>query len=282
MKTGIVLEGGAMRGLYSAGVLDVIMEEGIEAEGLVGVSAGAAFGCNYKSKQIGRAIRYNTKYCNDPRYGSIKSFLKTGDIFDVEFCYKTLPYELDPMDWDTFEKNPVEFYAVSTDMETGEAVYFKAEKEGEETMKMIQSSASMPLVSKPVLLNGREYLDGGISDAIPIKWFQSQGYEKNIVILTRPYGYRKKKSKMALLVKLMLRKYPKIVHAMNTRHIRYNETLDALEQMEKEGKVLLFYPPSDVLVKRTESDPKKLQAIYEAGRKDALKRLDELKRFVEK
>lgn len=281
MKTGIVLEGGGMRGLYSAGILDVLMENEMWADGIVGVSAGAVFGGNYKSKQIGRAIFYNKEVCKDPRYGTIRSLIKTGDMFEVEFCYHEIPEKLSPVDHNTYEKNPVEFYVTCTDVNTAEAVYHKSVTM-KESLKWIQASASMPLVSRPVEIDGKEYLDGGIAESIPIDFFRTKGFDKNIVILTRPRGYRKGKNKMILASKIFLKKYPAVIKAMKNRHIGYNQTLEKVFELEKKGEVLVFCPQKDVMVSRTESNPEKLQMIYDAGRKDALDRLEELKKFVEK
>lgn len=281
MKTGIVLEGGGMRGLYSAGILDVLMENEIWADGIVGVSAGAVFGGNYKSKQIGRAIFYNKEVCKDSRYGTIRSLIKTGDMFEVEFCYHEIPEKLSPVDHNTYEKNPVEFYVTCTDVNTAEAVYHKSVTM-KESLKWIQASASMPLVSRPVEIDGKEYLDGGIAESIPIDFFRTKGFDKNIVILTRPRGYRKGKNKMILASKIFLKRYPAVIKAMKNRHIGYNQTLEKVFELEKKGEVLVFCPQKDVMVSRTESNPEKLQMIYDAGRKDALERLEELKKFVEK
>lgn len=281
MKIGMVLEGGGMRGIYSAGILDVMMENGIKADGLVGVSAGAAFGCNFKSEQIGRALRYNKKYCNDPRYGSIKSFIKTGDIFDRDFCYHQIPLELDPFDTKTFQDNPMEFYATCTDVKTGEAVYHKCFTADEEDLEWFRASASMPLVSKLVEIGDGVYLDGGIADSIPIHFMTEQGYQKNIVILTRHEGYRKEKNKLLWLMRMVYRKYPEFVRAVQNRHINYNASLDEIYRLRDEGKVILFCPDEEGEISRTENKPENLELIYQMGRKHALGRLSELKAFTE-
>lgn len=269
-----------MRGLYSAGIIDVLLEQDIKVDGVIGVSAGTAFGCNYKSRQIGRTIRYNKKYCNDPRYGSMKSFFKTGDVFDREFCYRRIPKELDPFDYKTFTNNPVEFYATCTDVNTGEAVYKQCFTGDDTELEWFRASASMPLVSKIVEIDGGAYLDGGVADSIPIRWFRWKGYEKNIVVLTRPEGYRKKANKLMWLMKIVLRKYPKMIRAMKNRHINYNESLDELALLKEEGKVLLFYPEESLHVGRMESNPDKLEEAYQMGRRHALERLEEIRNFT--
>ena len=207
-KTGLVLEGGAMRGIFTAGVTDIMMENGIDFDGVIGVSAGAAFGCNYKSKQNGRAIRYNLKFCNDKRFCSVQSLIKTGDMFGAEFCYHELPSKHDIFDTKTFEENPQEFYVVCTDVITGKPVYKRLDKAEYNDLEWIRASASMPLASRIVEIDGYKLLDGGISDSIPLAYFQKIGYEKCVVILTQPKGYIKTPSKSIYAAKLMLRKYP--------------------------------------------------------------------------
>ena len=279
-KTGLVLEGGAMRGMYTAGVLDVLMEEKIQTDGVIGVSAGAVFGCNYKSGQIGRTLRYNLQFCGDKRYGSIHSLIKTGDIYDVEFCYHEIPEVIDPFDNEAFVKNPADFYVVCTDVETGKPVYHKCTDCGRADLKWMQASASMPLVSKIVETDGYKLLDGGIADSIPIMWFRRQGYKKNLVILTRPEGYRKKKMKFQKALNLMLRHYPNLAKAMARRYKVYNRTLDKLEELSKKGEVMILQPSRLIEVSRLEKDPEKLKALYQLGREDAKRKLEEIRAFL--
>ena len=278
MKTGLVLEGGAMRGVYTAGVLDVLMEQGIQADGVVGVSAGAVFGCNYISRQIGRTIRYNTKYCRDPRYGDFRSLLRSGNIYEEEFCYHELPDKLDPFDWETYKSSPVEFYLTCTDVDTGRAVYHKCTGERED-LRWMQASASMPFVSRIVEIDGRKLLDGGISDSIPIDWFRSIGFEKNLVVLTRPRGFRKQPPRGLPALRQMIRQYPALVTAMKTRHIRYNQALDQLSGLEKAHLALVLCPSRRIRVSKLERNPRKLKALYNLGRKDTERRLKEIKHF---
>ena len=279
MKTGLVLEGGAMRGMYTAGVLDVLMEKGIQMDGVVGVSAGAVFGSNYKSRQIGRSVRYNTKYCRDPRYGDFRSLIKSGDIYEEKFCYHELPEKLDPFDWDTYKNNPMDFYVVCTDVDTGRAVYHRCTGDKKD-LRWIQASASMPFVSRIVRNDGRQLLDGGISDSIPINWFRSIGYEKNLVVLTRPKGYRKKPPRGLPFLLHKIRQYPALSLAMKTRHIRYNQTLDQLPELEKAGLALVLRPSRRIKVSKLERNPWKLKALYKLGRKDTMQRLEEIRRFL--
>ncbi len=281
MKTGLVLEGGAMRGMFTAGVLDVLMEQNIEVDGVIGVSAGATFGCNYKSKQIGRTIRYNMKYCNDPRYCSFRSLLKTGDLFGAEFCYHTLPEQLDLFDNETYEASPVAFYMVTTDVNTGEPVYYKCDKFDHEGLEWVRASASMPLVSRIVEVGGRQMLDGGISDSIPLQYFQSIGYNKNLVILTQPRDYVKKENKLFPLMKLKLKQYPKLLETMKQRHITYNNTLEYIRTEEQNGTCFVLSPKEKLPIGRIEHHPERLKAVYDIGRETALAHLDEIKKFFQ-
>lgn len=280
MKTGLVLEGGAMRGMYTAGVLDVLMENDIKVDGTIGVSAGACFGCNYKSRQIGRSIRYNLKYCKDPRYVSIRSLLFSGDIYNAKFCYEEIPVHLDPFDVDTYQKNSTEFYVVATDVNTGKAVYQRLDKGDGDDIQWIRASASMPLVSRIVKIGEQELLDGGIADSIPFEWFIQNGYERNIVVLTQPKGYVKSKNSLMPLVRWRMKKYPKMIEAMAKRHIEYNECLKQLEQREQEGNTLVIRPSEPLGIKRTEKNPEKLKAVYELGRKDAEAMIGKIRDFL--
>lgn len=281
MRTGLVLEGGAMRGMYTAGVLDVFMENYIEVEGVIGVSAGAVFGCNYKSGQIGRTIRYNKKYCKDPRFGNIRSWLKSGDIYEEEFCYREIPGSLDPFDTKAFQENPVEFYVTCTDVYTGKPVYHRCDIGDETDVRWMQASASMPLVSKVVSIGNYRLLDGGISDSIPVKWFMEQGFEKNVVILTQPEGYRKEKNKLLPLLRRMMKKYPAVIESMRIRHEVYNATLDLLPELEKTGAAYVIRPSRRIKVSKTENNPDKLQALYDLGREDAEKQLNAVRDFLQ-
>lgn len=279
--TGLVLEGGAMRGMFTAGVLDVWMENGIVFDGTIGVSAGAVFGCNYQSGQIGRTLRYNLRFCRDWRYCSIRSLLLTGDLYGAKFCYWTLPMELDEMDYEAYAANPRPFYVVCTDVETGEAVYRLCERGDGDDREWFRASASMPLVSRAVEVSGRKLLDGGIADSVPIRYFESIGYGRNVVVLTQPEGFVKTPSKGLPLLRRALRKYPKVAEAMARRHEVYNETSAYISQREKEGAALVIRPPKALEVSRTEHDPVRLQAAYDLGRQEAVRRLDELKAFLE-
>ncbi len=277
MKTGLVMEGGAMRGMFTCGVLDVLMENGITFDGAVGVSAGATFGCNIKSHQIGRALRYNKKYCSDKRYHSIRSLFTTGDIYNVQFCYEELPYKLDKWDIDAFAKNPMEFYCVATDMTTGKAVYHKCENGEKKDIIWIQASASMPLVSRPVQIDGNVYLDGGMSDSIPLKFMEEKGYDKILVIETQPIDYVKGKQKYMPLIKLVYRKYPNMIKCMEERYLMYNEEKRYIRQKEERGEVEVIRPKQPLNINAIEKDPAQLQRVYDLGREAAMEYLKQKK-----
>lgn len=281
MKKGLIMEGGAMRGMFTAGIMDVMMEQGIEFDGAIGVSAGAAFGCNYKSKQIGRVIRYNTRYSQDKRYGGFRVLLKTGDFYSRDFCYGEIPSVLDVFDFDTYEQNPMEFYAVVTDVETGKAVYHKHESRHDHGFEWIRASASMPLVSGMVEIDGRKYLDGALADSIPVEFFESLGYERNIVILTQPLGFWKKPASLMPLLKLYYRKYPKLLEAISTRHEHYNREIDYIRRQEEAGKLLVIRPLEALPIERTERDPEILRQVYEIGRQVAEARMDEIRKYLQ-
>ena len=279
MKRGLVLEGGAMRGMFTAGVTDVMMEHGITYDGLVGVSAGAVFGCNYKSKQIGRTIRYNLKYCKDPRYCSVRSLLKTGDLFGTQFCYRDIPNELDPFDLETYQNNPMEFYVVATDVTTGRPVYHECPTGGGEDLDWFRASASMPLAANMVEIDGRKLLDGGISDSIPLKFAETR-YEKNVVVLTQPMGFVKEKNKALPVMRRVFKQNPRLIEVMARRHDNYNEATAYIREQERRGKVFVIRPEAPLDINRVEHDPEKIQRAYDHGRAVAEKRMAALKEFL--
>lgn len=280
-KSGLVLEGGAMRGLYTAGIIDVMMEHDIWPDATIGVSAGAAFGCNYKSRQPGRAIRYNMRFAKDPRYSGIHSLFTTGNYFNAEFAYHIVPHEYDIFDNDAFNKNPMEFHVVCTDVETGKPVYKMLDKASETTYDWIRASASMPLASKIVELEGHRLLDGGISDSIPLEHFEKMGYRHNVVILTQRQGYRKTHTMLMPLMKLSLRKYPKVVEAMDQRHIMYNQELDYVAEAERAGRCLVIRPEEDIPIGYTCHDPEQMKMVYNIGRRIGEANIDRIKSFYD-
>lgn len=280
MKKGLVLEGGAMRGMFSAGIMDVLMENNIEFDGIMGVSAGATFGCNYKSGQIGRTIRYNIKYARDKRYCSLKSLITTGNLYGADFCYHELPTKLDVFDHEAFVNNPTEFYIVCTNIETGKPIYHKCENLDYNNLEWMRASASLPLVAQIVEVDGYKLLDGGITDSIPLKKFEEMGYEKNLVILTQPYNYIKKKNSISAFINIAFKKYPKLIDAIKNRHIMYNNETQYVKERENDGFAFVLRPKEALPIDRTEHNPKILQAVYDEGRKTALENLDKIKIFL--
>ncbi len=281
MKRGLILEGGAMRGLFSAGIIDVMMEHHIWPDGLIGVSAGAAFGCNYKSRQIGRAIRYNMRFAKDGRYSGVRSLLCSGDYFNAEFAYHIVPCQYDIFDTKTFAENPMEFIIVCTDVETGKAVYKKLESVTHETLEWIRASASMPVVSRIVELDGYKLLDGGVADSIPLEHFETMGYDRNIVILTQPDGYQKEHNRLMPLMRLSLRHYPNMIEALDKRHIMYNQELQFVRTAEQEGRCLVIRPEERIPIGHLSHDPEQMKRVYEMGRETGMKNIERIKAYYQ-
>lgn len=280
IKKGLVMEGGAMRGMFTAGVIDVFLENDISFDGAIGVSAGATFGCNFKSKQIGRSIRYNLRFCKDSRYCGIKSLLTSGNLYNADFCYNQLPNNLDLFDYETYKNNPLKFYIVASDVRTGLPVYKELKSCDKNDLEWMRASASMPLVSKVVEIDGFKLLDGGMTDSIPLKYFESIGYNRNVVILTQPRDFIKKENKLIKIIKLFLSKYPKIVDAMKNRHIMYNSETKYIFDKADKGEVFVICPETSLGISRTESNGDKLMNTYQLGRDIAKKNLDSLRAFL--
>ena len=281
MKRGLVLEGGALRGLFSAGVMDVMMEHGIEFDGIVGVSAGSSFGCNYKSRQPGRVLRYNLRFCKDPRYLGLRSLIRTGNLVGAEFAYHTLPMELDIFDIKAFEENPTEFHVVCTDVLTGEPVYYKMDQVDYDSLEILRASASMPILTRPVKVSdGKLLLDGGISDSIPLGYFQGCGFGHNVVVLTQPLDYVKNPASK-LLFRVLMRRYPAIVEAMERRHEMYNSQLQYVHEQEKLGNTFVIAPDEPLPIGRVEMNPDKMRTVYELGREKCRELFPQLMRFMD-
>ena len=280
MKIGMVLEGGAMRGMYTAGVLDVFLDKDVKVDGIIGVSAGVLFGVNYCSKQRGRALRYNKRFCKDKNYMSLYSLIKTGNLVNKQFAFYDVPLIHDVFDTEEYKKSKTKFYATVTNVETGLAEYIVLDDIIEQ-MEVLRATGAMPYVSEMVEYDGKKYLDGALADSIPIDKCMEMGYDKIIVILTKPKNYRKKK-RAAWIAKLVYGKYPKLVEAINTRYKQYNDTMEKLERLEEEGKIFVFRPSRKVNMSRVEKDPDKLQEMYDLGINDGEKLLDNLKSFLKK
>lgn len=280
MTAGLALEGGGMRGLYTAGVLDVFMKHGVEFDHAVGVSAGAAFGVNLKSRQTGRAIRYNKRFCADPRYAGLKNLLCTGELYSIDFAYREVPLRLDPFDVEAAAANPMRFTAVCTDIATGEAVYRDIERGDGDDLDWIRASASVPLLARPVELEGREFLDGGIANSIPAAWMVAQGYDKNVVILTQPAGFAKEPNRLMPLLKRAYGAHPKLVELLADRHDRYNAQLEEVARLERDGRALVIRPSESVRVPLVVKDPEVLERIYQVGRRDGTAHIEDVERYL--
>ena len=280
MKKGLVLEGGGLRGMFSVGVTDVLMENDVRFDGMIGVSAGATFGCNVKSHQPTRALRYSIRFRNDVRYMGLTSLLTTGNLVNAEFCYRTVPDKYDLFDYEQFEQEAMEFQVVCTEATTGQAVYKRLDSLRGENMDWLRASASMPIVSRPVRVAGHTLLDGGIADSIPLHHFQQEGYGRCVVVLTQPKGFRKQQTRLIPLFHLCMRKYPRITEAMARRHIMYNEQLDYLHQQEQQGNALVIYPQAPLPIGRVQQDRKRMERVYQMGREAAIEALPRLREFM--
>ena len=278
MKVGLVLEGGAMRGMYTAGVIDSFLDHGVDVDAILGVSAGACFGCNLFSKQRGRVLRYNQRFAGDPRNISIRSLLTTGDIVNKEFAYYVIPTKYDIFDEEAFEAHGGEYWVVVTNVDTGEAEYMQMHHLLRD-IEMMRASASMPFCSKFVPIDGKNYLDGGVADSIPVRKALEMGFDKVIVVLTQPQDYRKKPMN-PLMIKAFYRKYPNLCKTLEERHARYNAQADDVAQLEKEGKIFVIRPEKALEIKRLEKDPKELERVYNIGLDDGEKSMDALKDYL--
>ena len=278
MKVGLVLEGGAMRGMFTAGVLDVFLDEQIHIDGIVSVSAGALFGVNFPSKQRGRVLRYNKKYLNDKRYMGWHSLFTTGNIVNKEFAFYQLPFELDVFDQAAFARSGIDFYTVLTNVESGEAEYVKIH-DAFEQMETLRATSAMPFVSKMVEIDGKKYLDGGIADSIPLRFCQQLGYDKIIVILTRPLDYRKTPTN-SLIFNAFYRRYPKLVERLTNRYADYNRAVEDVIRLNEQGEIFVIRPSVTLPIRRIEKDVAKVQAMYDLGVKDAKTVIPALKRYL--
>ncbi len=280
MKTGLLLEGGAMRGMYTNGVLDTLMEENVTTDGVMSVSAGALFGINFKSRQAGRALDYQKRFVGKKDYIGIHSLLTSGNIMNKDFCFDKLINDLSPFDFDTFSNSPMEFYAVVTEMKTAQPKYIQiTDLRDPDQLELLRASASMPFLSEIINVNGTEYLDGGITDSIPIQKMTELGYDKIITVLTRPSDYRKTKGP-ELPARLAYHKYPEFAKAINERYLMYNRQAELVNQMEAEGKTFVIRPSKTLNVKRFETDIDVLVEMYELGRSDAKALIEDIKNYL--
>lgn len=278
MKVGLVLEGGAMRGMFTAGVLDVFLDENIHIDGIVSVSAGALFGVNFPSKQKGRALRYNKQFLGDKRYIGWHSLLTTGNIVNKDFAFYEVPFKYDVFDNDAFKQSGIDFYATVTNVETGMAEYIKITDPFAQ-MEALRASSAMPYVSQFVEIDGKKYLDGGIADSIPLTFCQSLGFDKIIVVLTRPFQYRKTPSN-PLLSKLFYHRYPNLVHTLQNRYLEYNQQVEKVIAESEKGTIFVLRPSQTLPIKRIEKDLSKIQAMYDLGVADAIREMPALNAYL--
>ena len=279
-QAGLVLEGGGMKGIYTAGVLDFFLDKGLEFSSCYGVSAGACHLCSFLSKQRGRAWDISVDYLDDPAYCSVSSLLKTGDLFGVKMCYDDIPNRLNPYDYDTFDTYQGRAFAVVTNIVTGQPEYLRL-RDMHRDIEAVRASASLPLVSRNVKIGGKLYLDGGLSDSVPILRSILDGNRKNVVVLTKEVGYRRQPSKHLGLIRLRYAKYPKIYELMKNRHIAYNQMLDYLDAQEKNGQAFVIRPQKKSGVGRVEKDKEKLRLLYEEGYQEASESYERLMAYLD-
>ena len=279
MRTGLVLEGGAMRGMYTAGVLDSFLDHGVQVDGILGVSAGACFGCNLFSGQRGRVLRYNQRFMGDPRNVSLRSLITTGDIVNREFAYYTIPAQYDVFDEAAFEAHGGEYWVVVTNVETGEAEYMQMHHLLED-IEMMRASASMPFCSRMVEIGGKKYLDGGVADSIPVRHALTMGFDKVIVVMTQPDSYRKGPMNPAM-IRAFYRKYPNLCRTLMERHERYNAQAEEVRRLEAEGKIFVIRPKTPLSIRRLEKNPAELARVHGVGLRDAEESMTALKAYLE-
>ena len=281
MKVGLVLEGGGMRALFTAGVLDALLDvKELDIDGIVGVSAGALFGANYVSGQKERAIRYNKKYARDKRYMGLHSWITTGNAVNKEFAFYEIPFKLDVFDQEKFKQSKIDFYVVMTNVENGQAEYVLI-KDVFEQMEYLRATSALPFASKIIEINGKKYLDGGISDSIPIDYCQSLGYDKIIVVLTRPENIHKE-DKLNFLYKLVYRKYPNLVERLINMGKDYEVVLKKIKDLETENKIFVIRPPEVLKIGRLEKNEDKIQNVYDIGLNTGIKEIDNLLNYLNK
>lgn len=281
ISAGLILEGGGMRGIFTAGVLDFFLEQKLDFAACYGVSAGACHAASFLAGQHGRAYRVAVDYLDEKQYCSFQSLRTTGDLFGVKMIYDTIPNELDPYDYEAFLKNKTKFYATVTNCYTGLAEYLPV-RDMHRDLIAVRASASLPLLARPVGIRRQLYLDGGVADSIPLKAAMDAGYEKNVVVLTQHDGYQKKPNKAMPIIRKKYQKYPALVEALATRHERYNEALAFVGAQEKAGNAFVIRPQAPLHLGRIEKDRKKLEATYLKGYEEAKSRYLALLEFLGK
>lgn len=279
--TGLVLEGGGMRGVYTAGVLDYFMDKDIYFPYVIGVSAGACNAASYLSRQRGRNRIVNVDYVRHPEYISYKNLLlKRKGLFGMDFIFDEIPNKHEPFDFEAFSNATERLVIGTTDTVTGIPVYFEKADHNENILTVLRASASLPLMAPIIEYKGNKLLDGGIADPIPIHKSRADGNHRNVIILTQNEGYRKSKTKMEWLAKKIYNVHPGMAHVMLNRYQHYNQTLDEIEEMERRNEVFVIRPKQKLEVGRAERNPIKLNALYERGIEDAMNVYEELENFL--
>ncbi|SFT21957.1 patatin family protein [Paenibacillus sp. BC26] len=278
---GLVLEGGGMRGIYTAGVLDYFTEQNMYFPYTIGVSAGACMAASYLSRQLGRNREVNVGWVTDPRYISWKNYFSKGELFGMDFIFDELPNVIVPFDYQAFEASKEQFVIGTTDCDTGETIFYHRDEPGFDLLKIIRASSSLPFIAPIVEYNGRNLLDGGISDPIPLRKAESDGFKRNVIVLTRDTGYRKSHNRFGWLVRRAYRKYPEFVKVMLRRHEIYNDTLAYIDEQERKGNLFVIRPQQKLTVGRMERDPAKLDALYKEGYEDAKRLMPVMKAWMQ-
>lgn len=274
----LVLEGGGMRGLYTTGVLDAFLDSGVHFHTVVGVSAGASHALSYLSRQKGRARRVNIDYCRRSDYMGLRCLLKEGSLFGMDLLFRKIPYEYDLFDFNTFFSHEHRYLATVTSLETGKAEYLEPSTP-DEVLSAAMASCSLPFISKPVLIGGKPYLDGGIGDSIPVRKMAELGFPKTVVVLTQPAGYRKKAATHAWLSRAAYSRYPAFVRTLESRNERYNEVLDHVDALDSSGSAIVIRPQPQEGLDRLERDPRKLDSLHRSGYADAMARIRDIQEF---
>ena len=281
LKGALCLEGGSLRGLFTAGVLDAFLDNELYIEYVNGVSAGSMNGMNYISRQSGRSKRINMKYLHDKRYISYKAMFKSRQIFNFDFLFEEISNTLDPFEWEIFKKKKQKYEVVATDVKTGESRYFDKDN-CSDIVAAVKASASIPIMSKMIDVDKRKYLDGGISTSIAYKRAFELGYDRAIVVLTREDGYRKKPiSKInERLYKAYFKPLPNLIEKLMTVPERYNMMQEEMDELAREGKLLIIRPQKKVTVQRIEKNLTKLESLYNEGYEEGLKNIERIKDFI--
>ncbi|MFC3885915.1 patatin family protein [Bacillus songklensis] len=277
---GLVLEGGGMKGLYTAGVLEFFMEQNLFFPYVIGVSAGACMAASYLSRQKGRNKKVNIGLANDPRYLSFRNFIRKRQLFGMDFLFDEIPNKIVPFDFETMLNGNEQFVVGTTDCDTGKAVYYNKKEHGKDILQIIRASSSVPLIAPAVEYDEKKLLDGGIADPIPLKKAQYDAFQKNVVIMTKPKGYQKQRSRLSSITRFVYRSHPNLSSLLDEHYLLYNETLSYLQSEEQKGNVYVIQPSTDIPLSGIERNQQRLTYMYELGYQDAKRQFESLKRWI--